>query len=284
MGGMSGTPQYKNGERWIDVVLDGEVSERVPEMGSLRTFYDRKVIPTMPNPQFTISRIENGECRPIRFSRGSDIDLGPNSSADMLAREFQLEEGYYMLTTGNRMASGKILSHNTTFSIEKGKTTKVDLIVRPANDDVGVIGSMDAERKYMPDGGNSEVSILSTTGRGYFIVAVMGTSDEPTNHATRGLASIAGTLNEWNRPIVMLNATPEDAAKFNRGALAALKTLHYGTDPANKVRQMLCSGCNSQSPTLPVIAVCDSFGRIVYFSQGYNTSLAEQLKSVIHKL
>ena len=82
----------------------------------------------------------------------------------------------------------------------------------------------------------------------------------------------------------MLNATPEDAAKFNRGALAELKTLNYGTDPANKVRQMLCSGCNSQSPTLPVIAICDSFGRIVYFSQGYNTSLAEQLKAVIHKL
>ena len=284
MGGMTGSPQYKNGERWVDVALDGEVSERVPKMGSLRTFYDRKVIPTMPNPQFTISRIENGECRPIRFSRGSDIDLGPNSSADLLAREFQLEEGYYMLTTGNRMASGKILSHNTTFTIEEGKTTKVDLVVRPANDDIGVIGSMDAERKYMPDGGSSELSILSTTGRGYFIVAVMGTSDEPTNHATRGLASIAGTLNEWNRPIVLLNATPEDAAKFNRGALAALKTINYGTDPANKVRQMLCSGCNSQSPTLPVIAICDSFGRIVYFSQGYNTSLAEQLKSVIHKL
>ena len=59
---------------------------------------------------------------------------------------------------------------------------------------------------------------------------------------------------------------------------------HYGVDVDDKVRAMLCAGCNSTSKTLPVIALCDSFGRVVYFSQGYNTSVAEQLKSVIHKL
>ena len=44
---------------------------------------------------------------------------------------------------------------------------------------------------------------------------------------------------------------------------------------------MICEGCHSTSKTLPVIAMCDSFGRVVYLSTGYNTSLASQLRNVI---
>ncbi len=75
----------------------------------------------------------------------------------------------------------------------------------------------------------------------------------------------------------------EDAAKFDRKMMGDVEA-HYGVDIDGKVRGMICDGCNSPQRTLPVVAVCDSFGRIVYFSQGYNTSLGEQLNSVIHKL
>ena len=47
---------------------------------------------------------------------------------------------------------------------------------------------------------------------------------------------------------------------------------------------MLASGAGAESFRLPVVAVGDSFGRIVYFSHGYNTSLAEDLRNVLKKL
>ena len=47
---------------------------------------------------------------------------------------------------------------------------------------------------------------------------------------------------------------------------------------------MLLNGVESERKERPVIALCDSFGRIVYFSQGYNTSLGEQLFGVISAL
>ena len=59
---------------------------------------------------------------------------------------------------------------------------------------------------------------------------------------------------------------------------------YFGIDVNEKVGKMLCAGCNSTSNQLPIIAICDTFGRVVYFSQGYNTSIGEQLKYVIHKL
>lgn len=287
MSSMSGMPQYMGENGWVDVMLDGDVAEREARRGAIRTIYDPRIVPAIPTPTYythcSISKIENGRLRAIRFDSNLKNDLGATADPSLLAEHIELDEGHYILTTGNRMASGKILARVVTFSVEEGKVKDVELRLRPANDEVGVIGSMDAEMRYLPEGAEMETSLLSTTGRGYFLVAVMGTSDEPTNHASRGLASIAGELKQWGRPIVLLNSSKEDAAKYNRSMLGDLEA-HYGVDVDDKVRQMLCSGCNSTSKTLPVIALCDTFGRVVYFSQGYNTSLAEQLKSVIHKL
>ena len=287
MDGMSGLPQYKSGEQWVDVMLDGAVSERQTAKGSIRTVYDPKIVPAIPSPIYyshcSISRIENGRCRTIRFDADTENDLGANADPTLLAQKMQLDEGYYILTTGNRMASGKVLARTVSFVVREGQTQNIDLVLRPANDDIGVIGSMDPEQLYLPEGAQMQTSLLSTTGRGYFLVAVMGTSDEPTNHASRGLASIADVLNEWGSAVVVLNASAEDAAKYDRKMLGDVKA-YYGVDVDDKVRAMLCAGCNSTSKTLPVIALCDSFGRVVYFSQGYNTSVADQLKSVIHKL
>lgn len=287
MSSMSGLPQYLGQDGWVDVMLEGEVAEREARRGAVRTIYDPRLVPAIPTPTYyshcSISKIENGRLRAIRFDSNLKNDLGATADPSLLAEQIELDEGHYILTTGNRMASGKILARVTTFTIEQGKVCDVDLILRPANDDVGVIGSMDAEQRYLPEGGESEVSLLSTTGRGYFLVAVMGTSDEPTNHASRGLASIADELKQWGRPLVILNASEGDAAKYDRTMLGGVEA-HYGIDVDDKVRRMLCTGCNSSSGTLPVIALCDTFGRVVYFSQGYNTSVGEQLKSIIYKL
>ncbi len=285
--GMTGKVQYLADGEWIDVLLDGPVAERERRVGYMRMTYDKTADPSLTDPDyyrhFTLSKIEEGRCRLLSFDGGDATELGADASAGRFSRSFTLDEGYYMLTSGRRMASGKVLSRAVTFRIVEGETTDVELVMRRADDDVSVLGFMDAEKRYMPDGGEEEVSLLSTTGRGYFLVAVMGSGDEPTNHALRDLASMAGALKEWGRPVVVLSPSAEDAAKFDRKMMGDVAA-HYGVDIDGKVRGMICDGCNSPQRTLPVVAVCDSFGRIVYFSQGYNTSLGEQLNSVIHKL
>ena len=106
------------------------------------------------------------------------------------------------------------------------------------------------------------------------LVAALGGKDEPTSHAVRQLEAVKAYLNAWGRPVVITgNARPK-----------GLENAVFGTDPDGKVARMLAAGCHSDASTLPVVALCDSFGRIVYFSQGYNTSLGEDLKRVIDEL
>lgn len=79
----------------------------------------------------------------------------------------KLDEGYYMMVTGTRLASGAVLSNTTFFTIEPDKTTTVDLVMRESKDQVQVIGNFNSEATYRPVGGTDLQSILQTCGRGY---------------------------------------------------------------------------------------------------------------------
>lgn len=153
-----------------------------------------------------------------------------------------VDEGYYILTTGKRLADGSVLARLEFINLKGGEKRDLLPVVRDSGDKPSVIGNMDVD------------SLLPQTGRGYFILAIMGDKDEPTSHARSELKAASGLLESWGRPIVQLPAdTP---------------LLESVPGPHN----------------IPVIAVCDSFGRVFYVSSGYNTSLAADLERIIPKL
>lgn len=268
--------QYRStGEEWIDVT---STDEKQAPQGYVKIFYlGTGDAPTDPEyyRHFTISRIENGRRRLLEFDGGDATELGAEAKASTFRKPFALDEGTYMLTSGSRMASGKALVDIKIFQVKQGQTTAIRLDMRQSAEDLSVIGAMDPEMPYETSDGN-ETSILSTTGRGYFLVAVMGYSDEPSRHAIIDLE----TLQDWNRPILILGRDNTDTDKLMVAGKLCMENLHYGTDTDGQVKEMLAGS----EATLPVIAVCDSFGRIVYMSSGYNTSLAAQLSSVRSKL
>ncbi len=293
---MTGKAQYLSGREWLDISLDSTESEassagKVSSKGTFTMHYE-KGKGTLDNPEyyrhFTLSQIINGTRHLLDFEGGDATELGADASAESFSKPFTLDAGTYLLTSGTRLASGSVLARLISFEVLPGKNTDVELIMRQATSEICVIGSMDPEAMYdavNQDGSTHKSSILSTTGRGYFLLAVLGESDEPSNHALRELQSLGKNLNEWNRPVIIFGESKEGArsvaSKVTGSELGDNSNLHYGIDPENAVRNMLCEGCHCESKTLPVIAVCDSFGRIVYISTGYNTSLASQLSNVL---
>jgi len=212
-------------------------------MGKLAVSYERDDAPEYYY-HFTLSQIFPETGTMSLCTVGEDSDHNPWNTVFPLT----LAEGYYMLTSGKRLADGSVLSHVEFFPVEADATVEVPLVMRSADDKITVLGTMDADR------------FLSRTGRGYFLLAVLGDRDEPSIHARRQLETLEPVLKEWGRPVLL-----ED-------------------DPDGSILRMLTEGCKSTSRQLPVVTICDSFGRIVYFSQGYNTSLTEDLKRVISQL
>ncbi len=96
----------------------------------------------------------------------------------------------------------------------------------------------------------------------------------------RQLASIKNELNAWGRELVVLSGNTERCSDY----LSGIKRVTYGTDTDGKILKMIYDGCKPQSRRLPAVIIADSFGRVVYFSQGYNTSLAENIKAILPNL
>jgi hypothetical protein len=178
-----------------------------------------------------------------------------------------------MLTSGTRLADGSVLSHTEFFTVSPNAVTQVPLVMRSADDRISVLGTMDADR------------FLPQTGRGFYLLAVLGDRDEPTSHAVRQLETLVPVLEQWGRPLLMAGpAVGRAMASSKDDSLGRLSKLVPVDDADGSILEMLCAGCKSESRQKPVITVCDSFGRIVYFSQGYNTSQAEDLKRVLSQL
>ena len=254
----TGKAQYREGEEWIDL----HTGVKAPQ-GMLSGICKEKQEP-LYYKHFSISKVDGSKAVQLALDENIDIPF-----SKMFAPTYPLDCGYYMLTSGNRMADGSILAHIEFFPIEENKTTTIELVIRKDEQKISVIGSMDPEKKFLKDG--EEVSILSQTGRGYFLVACLGYKDEPITHAVRQLTSISELINDKGLKVVALGQAHPNG----------ITGLVKGEDKDDSVRKMLSDGCKKDGRTLPVIALCDSFGRIVYYSQGYNTSLAEELKKVL---
>lgn len=273
---LTGKPQYRSDGVWMDIGRSEDIAQAAK--GRLTLSYTRSAdAPKDPEyyRHFTLSRIENGRRKLLEFDGGDATELGADARASSFRKPFTLDEGTYMLTTGTRTAGGRALTRLTVFRIKAGETTPVRLTMRQSAEELSVIGNMDPEMKYLTLEGES-TSILNTTGRGYFLVAVIGSSDEPSRHAISDLAA----LNAWDRPVLLLSPDGNEAGKLRLPGSVQIPNLHFGIDSDGSVKEMLAGG----QVRLPVIALCDSFGRVVYRSSGYNTSLAAQLSSVIGKL
>lgn len=255
---VTGKTQYLLDETWVDVDFGTQAAERVAPQGTVRLQYAPGGPVRVPEyyRHYTLSRLEPERTRLMEYEEN-----GP-------ARDrYTLDEGYYLLTSGNRMADGSVLVHLEFFPVAAERTQEVPLVLRQDAAKLAVIGTMDPEALFLKEQAQQPQSLLSATGRGYFLLAVLGDKDEPTSHAVREMTAAAADLNAWGRPVVLLGpARP-----------AGLEQAICGSDPDGRIRAMLAG----PGEALPLIAMCDSFGRIVYLSKGYNTSLAADLRRVI---
>lgn len=256
---VTGKTQYRDNGIWLDVDFDG-VSQPVESPKGKVEFV------CASNPKyyrhFTLAKLEDGSAVLREF--GQDSDDTPLSRLDGI-----LDAGDYVLTTGTRLSGGGVLAHLEFFSVREGECIRVPVVMRQSEERLSVIGNMDPETLFLPDGQQTRQSILSAVGRGLFIVAVMGDKDEPSSHAVRELEAVSDCLNAWGRPVLVLGkARPQ-----------GLDNAVFGVDAEGSVRRTL-----GNASTLPAIAICDSFGSVYFLSEGYDTSLGEALKSAISKL
>lgn len=279
--------QYKKGKDWVDVDFDTSVQEAA-KTGKLILDYSPTEYLDDPKyyTHFTISKIVYGRTWIMNFEEGL-LDMGGGATwANTFKKGATLDEGTYLLVTGQRMADGSVMAHTQFFTIEPGKTTRQKLDVRQESEGIKVIGSFNSENLIEKDG--KEVSILSQTGRGYYVLGVLGMGQEPTNHALHDIVKMKEKLDKWGRPMVLLftNQAEKDKFEAQKGEFGnLLKNTIFGIDKDGTVVKEIAKEMKLRNPNqLPIFIIADTFNRVVFLSQGYTIGLGEQLVKVSSKL
>lgn len=282
---VTGKVQYKKDGKWMDVKFESK-EQATASTGKLVLTYEPTAFLDDPKyyNHFTISRIVNGSPQLMNFEEGQ-ADMGNGTCwSNTFKNGYSFDTGTYMLTTGTRLASGSVLAATRIFNIEKGKTTTLPLDIRHDANDVSVIGQFNSESIISKDG--KDVSILSQTGRGYYILAVLGVGQEPTNHALHDIEKERAAFESWGRPVVLLFESEADAKKFQKDEFGSLpSTVQYAIDKNGAIREQIAREMKLQSKTqMPMFIIADTFNRVVFSSQGYTIGLGEQMKNVFKKL
>ena len=276
--------QYKNhkGGEWIDVDFENAAQEASAKGKFVMGYADNGAV---DDPKyyshFTIHRINaDGSTSLLEYPEEGC------TWSNTFKNGVDLDEGDYALVSGTRLANGGVLAEMQMFHVKQGATTKVEMHLRSSETEITVKGNFNSESKFILLPSNQEVSLLSQTGRGYFVMGLIGVGQEPTNHALKDIAKVAQVFEKWNRPIVLLFEDEASAKKFRISEFPGLpKNIIFGIDKDGSCRKEMVENMKLQNKNLlPIFTISDTFNRVVFLSQGYTIGLGEQLESVIRKL
>lgn len=266
--------------RWIDANFTAPEKKEVAPQGYVKMDYTKSG--RIDNPKyytnFSISKITNGTPQLMNYPE----DAG---WSELFRNPGAMDPGEYMMVTGQRLADGGVLSNVSFFNVVAGDTVTVPLKVRQDDTAVQVIGSFDAETIYHDAADAKDKSVLSTTGRGYYVLGILKPNNEPTNHALRDIAAVAPELEKWGRKLVLLYDSEESLAKADSEIIKSLPaTAVLGTDKDGRAANALIESLKLTPSERPIFVIADTFNRVVYVSQGYTIGLGNTIIDTIHKL
>ena len=272
---VTGKIQYKDAGQWVDVDFEAS-SQVVAPTGTLVLNYEPTAI--LANPyyysHFTISKIENGRTRLLTFDEGQ-VDMGDGVSwANIFKKGTPLDVGDYVLVSGNRLSDGSVPVTMRQFSVREGETTTLDLRITIPEDKLSVIGSFDAETRYCIEPDAEPVSVLSTTGRGFYVIGFLTPRQEPSVHAINDLIAAKSGLEAWGRPILLLT-TAEGLGWLKEYSASLPSNIHLGIIP---------DGLDLKGRRMPYFLLADTFNRVFFTTEGYTIGLGDQLVTAIAKL
>lgn len=276
---VTGKVQYmqENGS-WVDASFE-IASEAVVAKGVLSASFSPTTYIEDPKyySHFSISKIVDGRLQLQNYPENTTL-------TSLLKNGTMIDAGDYLLVTGTRMADGGVLAHLTFLGIPDNGYTKMQYVQRESNDKLQVIGGFNSENLYYDINSDSERSILSSTGRGYYILALVAPNNEPTNHFLNDIQPYSKQFEDWGQKIVMLFGDKGEYNRFANDFPSLPSTIVWGTDLDGRIFEEVALNMKLTAPVRPVIIVADTFNRVVFVSQGYSIGLGEQLAKVVKQL
>ena len=278
---VTGKTQYMENYKWVDVNFDAVTTEaRNAPQGTLKATFTPTQFNDNPRyySHFSISKIVDGRLQLLAYPEEGV------TWESLLKNGTAMDTGNYFMMTGTRMADGGVLANLTFFTVEEDKECLIEYVQRESSEELQVIGDFNSENIFYDTTEERERSLLSATGRGYYIIAVIAPGSEPTNHFLRDVMPYKEEFEKWGQKMVLLFRDKDEADRFVNDFPDLPSTVVWGTDVNGKIYNEIVTNMKLENPNRPLILVADTFNRVVFVSQGYSIGLGEQLVKVLKKL
>ena len=270
------TPQYFLNNKWNDVYFSGQ-KRPLQDKGYLRLYSaDTKPVPEY-YIHFTIARFEGG--------RYNTLEYDYNKKISDFKEELPLPPGHYMLVTGNRLSSGRILSNISFFDLSGNEHKTIEVKVRKDISEKKILGKIDLNKIYALSSMNAS-SQACVNGKGLVIIWI-DPEKEPTRHIFNDLPSLKSEFDSWGGKFLFLtkengsdmtlpNAGNSIGPGYNKGLPA------NSSFAIDKQMTFLKNSINLQTElNLPVVIVSDKDGNVFFISTGYKIGIGEQILKYI---
>ena len=284
---VTGKVQYYDNKVWNDVVFEAMVEKPDVEKGLLLIEYQPTT--NMPDPRyythFTIKKFNGNTFDLLSYDdKDPGMDVGMLYSQLMEDGALEMDPGYYVLISGTRLADGSVLERNAFFSVESGKTTVVQLVMREPVDGVQIIGNFNSENRFMPVGSDEDKSLLQIAGRHFYVLGLLDGGSEPTTHAMQDISILKEKFDEWGGNMIFVFQDEKNLNNFklkNFNELPSNVTL--GVEDGTMLSEVV-SNMKLHNKSLPVFIIANSNNEVVFVLQGYTIGLGERILNVLNKI
>ena len=280
---ISGKPEYYQNGTWHTVNF---MTEKVVPKGELMLHYAQK---TVSDPKyflnFTIGKLEDGRVRTIDLGSNAAVDMGVGASyKTIFTKPVTLEEGDYLLSTGNRRSDGAVLADLVSFQVEAGKLTNIDMLIRPCVEKMEILGVVPTALSIVPED-KTKPEAIRLPEKGYTAIALIEANKEPTNHLLRDMSGMKDDFENLGVPLYFVFKDADHQAKFNRADFRVFPSvMQWGTDLDGRLLKGLAEGlCLTNTESLPLIVLLNAKGEVVFVSQGYRVGLGTQIMNIISR-
>jgi len=279
---VTGKVQYFENDEWHDVVFKNDIVKTFPETsqkpGTLVIHYAGTDNPRYYT-HFSIKKF-NGNTFDLLAYDAMDpgMDVGLTYSQIMEHGGFSLDPGYYVMSSGPRLADGSVLNHSAVFYIESGKTTNVELIMREPIVETFPETSLpnDFENPYLPE--NYDID-------NYILVFPDGYFPEPTQHAMWSIVHNKKEFDEWGGSVIFVLPNKE---KYEEFLFAYPENLYDRLLPNNSIfaiDEKMCSkvvdDLDLKQNMYPILLIINKDNKVIFKDQGYTIDVAERMLNVL---
>jgi hypothetical protein len=261
------TPQYFS-QKWIDVNFGETEITEAKKIGKLKLINSPENGADLKyRVHFALSKFENGKYH--------TLDYGWDTPISKMDKKLELEEGNYLLITGNRQTNGNILTSLEFFNIKEGEEKEINIKLRMNKEELKVISAVNIPYKLSSLNGDAYQRKINKP----YIIGFLDFEKEPTKHTLVDIEKIASSFNKLGTDIyLMVNTNNINELKYKLP-----KKAHYLLDEDFKLLNEISVDIGKPLNDLPIFLIIKDTN-VYFLSQGYTIGIGEQMIKVIQKI